>query len=152
MRFFAILYLLCGVFFFFRPAAVFHILNVGPKIFEALVEIPPQAESFWLVLATSMMAMLCVTSFYSSLYPRAKGYVMVHVVSKAVSISGFLFLFLHQQRYFAYIAGAVIDALIVLVVLAFFLPSLAAKAPLEASAAPARDGSDDLGGNGPALG
>src|SRR5689334_10502659 len=69
MRVFAVVYSIVGLLFFFMPDETFYLINIGPKVFKVLEEVPVSPERFWLVLSTSMMAMLVVTSLYSSFYP-----------------------------------------------------------------------------------
>ena len=94
------------------------------------------SEHFWVVLSTSMMMMLTVTSFCSSLYPKMKGYMVIHTVSKVTSVSGFLFLFFRDRPYFAYAYGALTDSIVILIVLGFFLRSKASGEVIETAAAP----------------
>ncbi len=107
MRFFALLYLLVGLGFFFFPNEVFYLINVGPKVFKLTEAVPDPTERFWLVLATSMMAMLAAVSLLAS----------VHLVSKICSTAGFAYQFLHHQNYFAYVLGILTDGPIALIVL-----------------------------------
>ena len=125
MRIFAFIYVLVSLFFFFMPEQLFYLINIGPKVFSAFEEIPMPSERFWVALSAAMTAMLAVTSFYSSLYPGIKGFVMIHLVSKVVSVAGFSYLFLSHKPYFAYIIGSVVDSGVILIVAGFYLRSLA---------------------------
>src|SRR5579859_5573702 len=89
MRIFSFIYLIGALLFFFMPEEIFYLINVGPKVFKAFEEIPIPSEHFWVVLTTSMMAMLALCSLLSSIYPAVKGYVFIHLESKAVSVAGF---------------------------------------------------------------
>jgi hypothetical protein len=142
MRIFAFIYLVGGVMFFFMPGETFYLINVGPKVFKMFEEIPDRMEErFWVVLATSMMAMLMVLSLYSSIYPKVKSYVLTHMVSKAVSVTGFIYLFIRHRPYFAYLLGAVTDSGVIVIVLGFYLRSVAMTERLEdAPLAPATTG------------
>jgi hypothetical protein len=132
MRFFSLIYLSVGSLFFFRPAFIFDLINIGPKNLNFYTEIPYSTESFWLVLTASMMSMLCLLSICSSLYPKNKSYIFIHVVAKTVSVTGFIYCFLTQTQYFAYIVGAITDTWVALVVGLFFLRSLFSAPPLDA--------------------
>lgn len=127
MRILAFIYLAVGLLFFFRPEETFYLLNIGPKVFHTYEEIPNPSEHFWVVLTTSMMAMLVVVSLYSSVYPKIFGFTLAHLVSKGISTAGFLFLFLNQKPYFAYLAGVATDGLIFVLVLGFYIRSAASK-------------------------
>ena len=109
------------------PEELFYLINVGPRVFKAFQEIPMPSERFWVALSTSMTMMLSVTSFYSSLYPKIKGFVLIHIVSKVVSVAGFIYLFLRHAPYFAYILGAVVDSGVILIVGGFYLRALAKR-------------------------
>lgn len=127
MRIFTFIYINISFLFFFMPEETFYLINIGPKVFKAYQEIPAPSEHFWVALSTAMTAMLAVTSFYSSLYPKLKGFVLIHLVSKAVSVAGFTFLFLRDQPYFAYLIGAVVDGGVIFIVTFFYLRSLSKK-------------------------
>lgn len=135
MRIFTFVYIIVASTFFFMPDELFYLINVGPKVFKAFQEIPVPTERFWSVLATAMVAMLSVTSFYSSLYPKQKGFVLIHLVSKTVSVAGLSYMFLRHQPYFAYLFGAVVDSSVILIVAGFYLRSLASG--IDASPTPA---------------
>lgn len=132
MRFFSLIYLGVGSLFFFKPVFIFDLINIGPKNLKLFLEVPYSSESFWLVLTASMMAMLCLLSICSSLYPKSKSYIFIHLVSKTVSVTGFIYCFFTQTQYFAYLVGAVTDTWVALVVGLFFLRSFFSAPPLEA--------------------
>ena len=127
MRIFAFIYFVGAILFFFMPEETFYLINVGPRVLKMCEEIPMPSERFWAALATSMMAMLLVSSLYSSLYPHVKGFVLIHVVSKAVSVTGFTYLFASHHRYFAYALGAATDTMVLLTVAGFYLRSAASE-------------------------
>ena len=127
MRVFTFVYVMVSLCFFFMPEELFYLINIGPKVFKTFEEIPIPSERFWVALSAAMTAMLATTSFYSSLYPRLKGFVMIHLVSKAVSVVGFGYLFLRHKPYFAYLTGAVVDSGVIFIVVGFFLRSLASN-------------------------
>ena len=137
MRIYALTYLVCAGLFFFMPEETFYLINVGPRVFKIGQEIPMPSEHFWIVLSTSMMMMLFFASAYTSAYPAIKGMVWIHLLSKVTSVSGFIYLYLHQN-YFAYLLGAAVDGSIVLVVLAFFLRSITSREPIHSLAEAAR--------------
>jgi hypothetical protein len=118
MRILGVVYALVGSLFFFFPAEIFYLMNIGPRLFPSLglLEVPAQTESFWLVLATSMMMMLSALSFLASESPRIRGYALVHVLSKAVSVAGFFYMFLKGPQYAAYLVGITTDLPLLVVV------------------------------------
>lgn len=132
MRIFAFIYLVGALVFFFMPEETFYLINVGPRVFKLFEEIPMPSERFWVTLSSSMMAMLFYISAYSSIYPKIKGFVFVHIIAKATSVAGFTYLFLRHKHYFAYLVGAIADSLVIVVVLGFFLRSLASREPVVA--------------------
>jgi hypothetical protein len=104
-------------------------MNVAPRVFPSagLLAIPDQTESFWLVLTTSMMAMLAALSFLASESPRIRGYALVHMLSKATSVAGFFYVFLLGPRYFAYIIGITTDLPILIAVTYVYLRTIGSK-------------------------
>ena len=139
MRIFTFIYFIFAIGFFLMPEETFYMINIGPRVFRVWEEIPMPSEHFWVVLSTSMMMMLTVTSFCSSLYPKMKGYMVIHMISKVTSVSGFIFMFLHDRPYFAYAYGALTDSIVILIVLGFFLRSLASGQVIETAAAQASE-------------
>lgn len=115
LRIMGVLYALLGLAFFFFSNEIFYLMNVGPQVFKITETIPNPTEKFWLVLATSMMAMLSALSFLASESPWVRGYNLVHLLAKTASTAGFLYLFLNENRYFAYLLGVITDASIAVI-------------------------------------
>lgn len=124
MKIFAFVYFAVGLLFFFMPEETFYLINIGPKVFKIFEEIPPPSEHFWIVLTTSMMAMLSAVSLLASMNPRVKGFVMIHLLSKGVSVAGFLYCFFKYEPYFAYLVGAITDLSIFILVAVLHLRTL----------------------------
>ncbi len=117
MRILGLLYAAFAVFLFLFPTEYFYLVNVGPKVFKLTEAIPDPVEKFFIVFATSSFAMLAGLSWFSATYPFIRGFVIVHLLAKVVTCYGFVYLFMNEQRYFAYATGAAIDFLIGLLVL-----------------------------------
>ncbi len=115
LRVMGVIYALLAFLFFFFPSEFFYLVNVGPKVFKITETIPDSSEKFWLVQGTSMLAMLSALSFLGAESPKTRGYLLVHLLSKTVSSVGFLYLFLNDHRYFAYLVGFIPDSLLGLV-------------------------------------
>lgn len=111
------LYAFLALVFFFFPAEVFYLINVGPKVFKITESIPDSSEKFWLVLATSMMGMLSALSFLAAESPLLRGYTLTHILSKVISVAGFFYLFINDHRYFGYLLGMITDIPIALVLI-----------------------------------
>jgi hypothetical protein len=109
MRVLAVVYALGALLFFFFPNEIFYLINVGPKVFKITEAMPDSVEHFWLVLATSMMAMLSALSLLAAESPRIHGYALVHILSKTVSTAGFVYCFAAGPRYFGYLVGIATD-------------------------------------------
>ena len=120
MRFFCVLYAVGGLLFY-----TFH------SLMTSLMQIQGAQDHFWVALGTSMMAMLSALSWFSSKHPHEKSYVQIHMLSKVVSIVGFLLAFFLDNGHVAFLGCAVLDASVVVVVLTFFRR---ANANLERSA------------------
>lgn len=127
MRILGLGYLGAGLAFFFFPSEVFYLINVGPKVFKMFQDIPEPSEHFWLSLTFSMMMMLTLIAVYSSFQPKNRALILVHLLSKLTSTAAFIYCFFKNAKLFAYIAGAVLDGGIFLLVLVFFIRMLAAS-------------------------
>ncbi len=124
LRFLSLVYLVACILFFFFPEETFYLINVGPKVFKAYEEIPLPSERFWCVFAASHMGAMFVLCWCLSFHPQLKSLTLVHFVAKLIPITGFSYLFLQQNRYFAYIFGAAIETLILLVTFLCFFSSV----------------------------
>ncbi len=130
MRLLTVIYLLVGVAFFFYHDQLVDVLNLGSKIFTAFQPLPVSIENkelFWTVLATSMMVMLSLTALFSSIYPTAASFLIIHLASKLTSTVSFIYLLKTQTPYFAYLVGTITDSFIFLVVLYFYLRAVFTK-------------------------
>jgi hypothetical protein len=109
LTFMGVLYSLLALTFYFFPSKVFYLINVGPQVFNIAESVPDSTEKFWLVLATSMLGMLSALSFLAAESPFIRGYSLTHLLSKVISVAGFFYFFLNDQRYFAYLLGIITD-------------------------------------------
>lgn len=104
MRGFSWLYLAGGLAFLLLPGVVSRVLGLAPPM-----------DRFWVALSVSMMAMLAFLSRESSRDPANAACVKAHLLSKAVSVAGFLFAYLVADRPLsAYLVGAGVDFTILL--------------------------------------
>ena len=104
MRGFSWLYLAGGLAFLLMPNVVSHVLVLASPI-----------DRFWVALSVSMMAMLAYLSRESSRDPANTACVKAHLLSKTVSVAGFLFAYLIVDRPLAaYLVGAGVDLAILL--------------------------------------
>jgi hypothetical protein len=109
MKIYTGIYIVVGIFFF-----VFH------AELAQLLMMQPAPNRFWVTLTVSMMAMLAYVAWQSSQRPRERAFVHVHLLSKTVSVAGFLLSFVLDPAVWAYLVGAVTDFSIILVVLFFY--------------------------------
>jgi O-antigen/teichoic acid export membrane protein len=112
MRAFAVIYAAVGLFFFGLHAYLARTLGM---------EAAP--NRFWVVLTLSMMMMLSYLSWQSSKRPAEKAFVHCHLLSKFVSVTGFLVSFALDPATWGHIVGAVTDAAVFVTVLFFYLRS-----------------------------
>lgn len=118
MRILGVFYLLLGLVFFFFHNELFYLINVGPKILKITEAIPePVEDLFWLVQAVSLMILLSAICFLAAESPGKRGYTVLHLLAKSVSITGFIYVFVHHHPYFAYATGAAMEILITIFVL-----------------------------------
>ncbi len=101
MRAMTFVYALGAIAFFF-----------GQEILGQLLLMPVSTERFWVALAVSMMAMLSFISWKSSRRPGNPAWVQVHLLSKAVSVAGFLIAFVFYESLPAYFFSGALDAAI----------------------------------------
>ncbi|MCM2322180.1 MAG: hypothetical protein NDJ90_02855 [Oligoflexia bacterium] len=117
MRFLGVFYAAAALVFVLYPTELLYLLNVGPKVFNVTEALAEPTDRFWIVIAASSMAMLSALSFFAAESPKIRGYSLVHLLAKTVTMTGFAAMFIHDKRYFAYLVGAVVDAIIVFLVL-----------------------------------
>jgi hypothetical protein len=133
MRILGLLYVAGALLLFFFPNEIFYLINVGPKVFKITEAVPDSIEHFWLVLASTEMIMLSALSFLSAESPRTIGYLVVQLLAKTASTAGFIYMFIHDRAYFAYLTGSAIDIVIALTI------AIAAFRALRVPAAPKTD-------------
>lgn len=121
------LYAVGGLSFLFGQSQLLENLNrVSQLLFkDRLPLIPLSTEKFWLVLTNSMMLMLVVICVYVAHDVRAHlAMVMIILFSKASSSAQYLYLFLRQKRYFAYLVGFLTDGPLFVITLVFYLKAV----------------------------
>lgn len=83
---------------------------------------PLSTEKFWLALTNSMMLMLVVICVFAAMdIERYYMMVVILLFSKACSSLQYLYLFITDKRYFAYLVGFLTDGPLCLVTLYFFI-------------------------------
>lgn len=95
------------------PADIIYWLNaIGHAIFSwpyKSLDLP--VEHFWQVLAVSLLAVLVAIAFIAQSDIRQNlGYVRLIIISKIVTVVGFLVAFIFSGPYFAYFVGMIADA------------------------------------------
>lgn len=126
MRILGSLYILGALLFFFFPNFVLWITNILPKVIRLVEIIPESSEHFWVPLATSMMVMLAIIAYSAAASPEIRVLAWVHMASKCCSTLGYLYLFIFEARYFAYLVGVLTDLPIFLIVTWLALRAFAA--------------------------
>ncbi|OFZ11596.1 MAG: hypothetical protein A2Z20_03160 [Bdellovibrionales bacterium RBG_16_40_8] len=109
MKIFTIIYILGAAFFFFLHNFIAELLGF------TTTQMP-----FWVVLATSMMAMLSYISWQSSKTPASRELFMCHMLSKSVSVAGFIYYFFMTSFVWAFLIGAITDAAVIVIVASFY--------------------------------
>lgn len=110
MQVFAVIYAAVGLFFFMLHAVLAQWLRM---------EAAP--NRFWVVLTLSMMLMLSFLSWQSSRKPNDAAFVHCHLLSKAVSVTGFLISYALEPAVWGHIVGAVTDGAVFITVGFFYL-------------------------------
>lgn len=135
LRFFTFNYIIVGASFLLKPDLVILLLNEsGAFIASVLPQLAPwtstplpfPVEKFYVVLTVAMMAMLVATGILGSIYPKTRGYLLIHVTSKFTSVAVFTDFYL-ESRQFPYLAGALVDAWVIAVILIFYVRTLKLK-------------------------
>jgi len=107
----------CLGFAIFQNYILEYINIIGGVVFKwERAPIPISSEKFWLVLTISLM----VTLIYSAIQGAKDvvkniAYVKIILISKLVSTLGYLIFFVISGFPFAYLAGAIIDGLILII-------------------------------------
>ncbi len=120
----AVIYAVGLLSFMFGQNMLIENLNRASRLIfrERLPLAPLSTEKFWLVLVNSMMLMLVVIClFVAADVERFHAMVVVLLFSKAFSSSQYLYLFLVQKRYFAYLVGFLTDGPLFVVTLVIYL-------------------------------
>lgn len=132
-RFFSILYLSLAL-------MGSYIVVYGPpaKLLESQqLPIPTEPKHlFWFMLTIALMAVLFLTTLWSSFFPKAKGYFLIHFAAKILSAAGFVYLFLKQEKYAFYLLTANIELFIGVFFLALFLRAYFSHTSLKSSDQP----------------
>lgn len=109
---------LAAIGFIFFPSRIIAELNVIGHVFfgsdAAILE--PSNEKFWLVLGLAMMAVIIVAAIKAQLnIIKNSDYVKLIILAKLASTIGFFVSFIIHDRSFAYLAGALIDGIILFI-------------------------------------
>ena len=119
-----IFHILAACMFYFRPDEFFYLVNVGPKVFRAFIEIPNASERFWIAYASQyyiLSGLLIIVSGYQN---RNKPVLLILVLSKLICSFSLFHLFNVHEKYFAYFAGGIVEAFLLIVILVFTLKSI----------------------------
>jgi hypothetical protein len=120
MKWWAFLFAMAGTAFAVFPNQIVNLLNtLGFSIIGWRAPLlQPSGNSFWLVLAVTMMLMLVISAIKAQLdIVNNIFYVKLIIIAKLSSTIGFLIAFLLQDSSFAYLAGAATDGLIFIITL-----------------------------------
>lgn len=117
MRILGSFYVLSAVVFFFFPMQLVFLMNLFPQVFSLTQSLPEPIEKFWLVFATSEMVVLATLSFFAAESRQAQGYIWVHLLAQVTSGTAFIYLFMYENPYFAYLLGAILCVVILILIL-----------------------------------
>jgi uncharacterized protein (DUF362 family) len=117
------IYFVVGLAFIITPDSLLSTFNrVSQLLLPSLPLTPISGEHFWTVLAFSMMMTItgiCYVAQHN--IRRNKHLVLLLLISKSVSSLSAMALFIFQQRYFSYLAIALVDGGIFWITLFFYL-------------------------------
>ncbi len=106
----SIVYFIGGLFFFFIPDGVNYILNFLPLFLKILEPLPEKnTDYFWLPLVGSLMLVLSYIAYQSYRDPKNVVPLNTHILSKFISSTGYLYLFIFNKLAFGYLVGCVLD-------------------------------------------
>lgn len=105
MKALAAFYAVGAIVFFLFPAELIYLINVGPKVFKLTQAIADPADRYWTVLASAGMATLSALCLFSAESPEVRGYKLIHLLAKVVTLAGFLTMYVNDKHYFAYVLG-----------------------------------------------
>lgn len=103
------LYALLAIVLLAFPNELVYLINVGPKVFGLTEAMPDPVDRFFSIQASGLAATLSALTFLSAESPRATAFPLVHLLSKVVTLSGFLYMYLNQKPYFAYAVAFVLE-------------------------------------------
>lgn len=126
-----IVFLILGIFqiltalmFFFRPNEFFYLINVGPKVFRAFIEIPNANEKFWIAYASQYYILSGLLTLVAGYQTRNKSALLILVFSKLLCSLSLFYLFNVHEKYFAYVAGGIVEGFLIILILFSTLKSL----------------------------
>lgn len=120
LKWWAILFSVAGISFAVIPNKLINLLNtLGESIiYWNAPLVAPSTNSFWLVLAVTMMLMLVISAIKAAAdIVKNISYVKLIIIAKLSTTAGFVLAFVTSEFAFAYLAGAAIDGFIFIVTL-----------------------------------
>ncbi len=115
--FIALFHFITALMFFFKPDELFYLLNVGPKVFRAFIDIPTASEHFFIATAASNYILIGLLLLVAGYHLRSKTILLVICAAKLLTVFSFMYLFNVHAHYFAYVAGATMEAFYLLGIL-----------------------------------
>ncbi len=117
----AIYQILISIMFFYRPAEFLYLLNVGPKVFRAFIEVPINEDKFWITFASQYHLLLGLLLLFANFKSNYNLILFLVFISKILTSMSLFYLFNTHTHYFAYIAGGIHELFISILLLALFL-------------------------------
>ncbi|HTL12133.1 MAG TPA: hypothetical protein VL588_06580 [Bdellovibrionota bacterium] len=114
LRLLGLLYLTLAGLLLFAQGPFLYALNFAPKVFSWYQVLPDPAESLWTGFAAAHAVLLSGLVFVAAQNPAAPAPALLHLLSKVASAGIFTFLFLRREPVFAYLAVAIVEALLFL--------------------------------------
>ena len=112
-------HILAALLFYFKPDGCVALLNVGAQFLTGFLPLSPSSEQFWSAFAANNMALVGILLLYAAMRTNNRLLLLLLVLIKAIAAASFVFLFLHQARYFAYVAAAGFETLFAALILVF---------------------------------
>ena len=102
---------------FFRPEGMFYLVNFFPRVLPYFTELAEPSEFFTVIFASGFLLTHALICFGISFRPQDRSLPTILFLAKVATCAAFIYGFLHHQKTFAFIAGAVVEAVIAILVL-----------------------------------
>lgn len=113
--------------FFFKPEAIFYLLNFPPQLTTRAEAVPLPSEAFTVVFTASYFLLSSLFFFLLCLNPRDRRLMFILFACKSLTAFAFVYLFQNTHQYFAYLAGTLVESITALLLIASWVKHTAKR-------------------------